>query len=77
MSEAHKKNLFEVIRDYWQIVAFIGACVFMWASNQTTLANVQSRVTQVEQKASAIDAISGDVKAINAKLDIIIKKVDL
>ena len=55
----------------------IVSIIFSWSYFQFTLSSLDARVTEVELKANTIDGVGGDIKAINAKLDIILRKVQL
>jgi hypothetical protein len=75
--ENTKTTLFDSVKENWQVVMVIVSIIFSWAYFQFTLSTLSARVTSVENKAVVIDGISGDIKGINAKLDIILKKVEL
>lgn len=77
MSTENNKTFFDGVKDNWQVVMVIVSIIFSWSYFQFTLSNLDGRVTQVELKANTIDGVGGDIKAINAKLDIILRKVQL
>lgn len=66
------ETLFQALRDNWQVAMVIVSIIFSWAYFQFSLKSLEVRVSTVELKASAIDSLQGDLKAINAKLDIIL-----
>ncbi len=70
-------DFFSQLRKNWSVVVVVGGIIFSWAYFQFQLTSLTERVTSVEIKASAIDGVSGDIKGINAKLDIILKKIEL
>ena len=77
MSMENNKTFFDGIKDNWQVVMVIVSIIFSWSYFQFTLSSLDARVTEVELKANTIDGVGGDIKAINAKLDIILRKVQL
>lgn len=77
MAIENNKTFFDGVKDNWQVVMVIVSIIFSWSYFQFTLSNLDSRVKQVELKANTIDGVSGDIKGINAKLDIILRKIQL
>ncbi len=77
MATENNKTFFDGVKDNWQVVMVIVSIIFSWSYFQFTLSNLDSRVKQVELKANTIDGVSGDIKGINAKLDIILRKIQL
>ncbi len=79
MSESSNTRIdfFEQLRKNWPVILFIGCVISSWTYFQFQLTNLTTRVAAVEQEASAIGGVSGDIKGINAKLDIILKKIEL
>lgn len=70
-------DFFSQLKKNWSVVMVVGGIIFSWAYFQFQVSNLTDRVAAVELKAAAIDSISGDIKGINAKLDIILKKIEL
>lgn len=82
------RSVFEALLKYWPLIVVLASAisfVVYLKSNLTNydvrLQNLQTQVSQVQQKAEVMDAsyveVSGNIKEINAKLDFIIRKVQL
>lgn len=78
-------TLLTLLGKYWHFVAVIVGLIVSWAHFQTTQASVDSRLNKIEIQSAAIQEdyqknvseTSGNIKEINAKLDIILRKVQL
>lgn len=81
MDSRNAKSFMDQIFNHWPIAVVISSIIFSWAHFQTNLENLQEKVGTLQLQAATINGqytnISGDIKSINAKLDIIIKKVQL
>lgn len=71
------ENFMGIMFKNWHIVLVVVSIIFSWAYFQFTLKTIEVRVAGLELKMKEIETINGDIKAINAKLDIIIRKIDL
>lgn len=82
--ENSKGNFFDIIVKYWQIIIAIIFMVAGYTTLQNDYSNLKiqtnqnsSEIAAVQSNALAANAsyadVAGDIKAINAKLDFIIK----
>jgi hypothetical protein len=74
-------DLLKALVNNWPIVIVICSIIFSWAYFQSDLKSLQKEVETVKLQAEVIDSnyndVSGDIREINAKLDIILNKVQL
>lgn len=74
-------NMLEMILRYWPIIAGFVVIVLGYGTIQSNLKELQTRIAANEAATLTANAsyadLSGDIKGINAKLDIILKKNDL
>lgn len=72
---------FDAMFNHWPVVIAICAIVFSWAHFESSLSSLQKEVDQATIQASSANAnvneLSGSIREINAKLDILLKKVNL
>lgn len=68
-----------VILKHWHVVLCIVGIIYSWAHFQGSVQNLQSDVDKLQLQANVMDAnysdVSGNIKEINAKLDILLKNV--
>lgn len=73
-----QKDVLEYAKEALPLIVVVVSVIFSWAYFQFNLSSHERRLTAIEKARSSdqesISAISGDVKAINAKLDLILEK---
>ncbi len=71
----------DTLLKYWVFILFAGSIIWSYSHAQGQIEALQKTQDAQTLKASVIEAnyneVSGNIKEINAKLDIIIKKVQL
>lgn len=81
-------NFIDQIQSYLPIITTVVIIVGWFIRLETTQSNLKSntenenkelreRIRAVEIKAAGIDSLAGDIKAINGKLDILLRKAQL
>lgn len=77
-------QLIDQIQNYLPILGTFVGIVAWFIKLESNNGNIKlevkemrERLRSVEQKAAAIDGISGDIKGMNAKLDILLRKANL
>lgn len=74
-------NFIDVILRYWPIIVTVVVMILGYGTLQNNLNNLQARVAANEAAILTANAsyadIAGDIKGINAKLDILLKKNQL
>lgn len=65
------------VRNESKVTALNARVTEVESDEEKVLKEFRDRVRAVELKTASIDTISGDIKGINAKLDIILKKIQL
>lgn len=76
-----QSNFFDLLLKYWPIIAAFVVIVLGYGTIQSNLKELQTRIAANEAATLTANAsyadLSGDIKGINAKLDILLKKSQL
>ena len=82
--DTQEKNLLQAVKENFTLIIAVISLISSWAYFQFSISQLKidlghanSRIDSVEVKANTIDSVQGDLKAINAKLDIIVRKIQL
>jgi len=75
-NQIQKVNIVEIIRENFALVVAVVSIVGSWAFFQFQVTDHEKRITALEtssaQQTSDMSEIKGDIKEINAKLDLLI-----
>lgn len=74
------KNIFDGLKSYWFIIAFIGAVIVGWVRLQTTVIDHEDRLNKMETQQIATQAsfiqMAIDIQEIKTTLTFIKEKLD-
>lgn len=63
-----KNNTFNIIKEYWFIIMFVGMVIVSWATFSNRLDIVEKRIEVIEKDVDALKQIYTDIAVIKEKI---------